>query len=271
MQKFNERVFLQDFSSEEYMAVRDTLDQIEKIVDNASHLPLTGKILIEDEELSHLVGELRRDLPQELERAEKILRDRDEIIKSAQEQADSIIKEAKLKAERLIDENDVVIKAREQARMVIAEAQRQESEILENTRQQARLLQEQADRYANQVFDQLIAHVDNTFQGVQAAEAGLQQAQQILKQSKFQMNKQSAQNAYANASSYGISQQQQNQYPPQANYDQNAYANQNAYPNQNYANQQYPNQNYDQNSYANKGYSQPPNPNQQMTPYDNNY
>ncbi len=254
------------------MAVRDTLDQIEKIVDNASHLPLTGKILIEDEELSHLVGELRRDLPQELERAEKILRDRDEIIKSAQEQADSIIKEAKLKAERLTDENDVVIKAREQARMVIAEAQRQESEILENTRQQARLLQEQADRYANQVFDQLIAHVDNTFQGVQAAEAGLQQAQQILKQSKFQMNKQSAQNAYASAS-YGANQQQP-QYPPQANYDQNAYANQNAYPNQNsYANQpnQYTNQNYDQNSYGTQGYNQPPNPNQQMPPYDNNY
>ena len=199
------------------MTVRETLDQIEKIVDEASHLPLTGRILVDDEELSHLIGELRHDLPQELERAEKILQDRDEIIKTAQEQADSIIKEAKLKAERLTDENDVVIKAKEKARMVIAQAQQQESEILDRTRQQARQLQEQADRYANQVFDQLIAHVENTFQGVQAAEAGLVQAQQILKQSKFQMNKQSTQNSYVAPSSYG----NVNQPPPPQQYPQN--------------------------------------------------
>ena len=167
------------------MTVRDTLGKIENLVAGAFRLPLTGKVLVDEEDLIHLVEDLRRDLPQELERAEEIMRERDNIIQSAQKEADSIVKQSKLQAERLIDDNDIVLKARERSKMAIAQAQQQESEILERARQQARKFQEQVDDYAYQVFDQLIAHVENTFQGVQAAEAGLEQARQILRQAKL--------------------------------------------------------------------------------------
>ncbi len=174
------------------MAVRDTLNRIENLVAGASHLPLTGKAVIDEDELVHLVEDLRRDLPQELERADEIMRERDNLINMAQQEADKIIKQAHVRAEQLVDENDVVVKARERSRMVIAQAQQQESEILKRTSEQARHLQEDADRYANQVFDSLIAYVTNTVQGVKAAEAGLEQALQTLQQNKIQMNQQAA-------------------------------------------------------------------------------
>ena len=79
----------------------------------------------------------------------------------------------------------------------MSQAQLQEQEIIERTKQNARELQDNADRYANQVFDQLIAHVTNTFQGVQQAQAGLEQARQILIQAKAQMNQQAMQQAYS--------------------------------------------------------------------------
>ena len=41
---------------------------------------------------------------------------------------------------------------------------------------QARELQNNVDAYANQVFEQLIAHVSRTFDGVQQAQNGVQQA-----------------------------------------------------------------------------------------------
>ena len=65
-------------------------------------------------------------------------------------------------------------------------------------------MQDNADRYANQVFDQLIAHVTQTFQGVQNAQAGLEQARQILMQAKAQMNQQAAQQAYAQPQPYNV-------------------------------------------------------------------
>lgn len=194
------------------MAVRDTLNKIEELVAGASHLFLTGKALIDEDELSALIDELRHALPQELDRAEQIIRDRDNLIKAAQEQADSIIKQAEKRAEILVDENDIVTKARENAKLVVSQAHQQSSEIIERARFQSNSLQEQVNTYANQVFDQLIAHVINTFNSVRAAESGLEQAQQVLQQAKITMN----QNAY----NYVQSQQQTNPPPPPQNYQQ---------------------------------------------------
>ena len=141
------------------MAVRNTLDKIESLVAGAPHLPLTNKTLISEEDLIHLVEELRKDLPQELEHATEVMKERDNILNNAQLEASNIIKQAQLQAEQMLDENDIVIKAREKSRMVLSQAQQQEAEIMERTRQNSKQLQDDADRYANQVFDQLIAHV----------------------------------------------------------------------------------------------------------------
>ena len=186
------------------MAVRDTLNQIEDLVASSSHLWFTDRIMINDNDLIHLVEELRQELPLELERADEIMRERDKIIMSAQQEATNIVNQAKERAAQIVDENDLVIKAREKSQAVISQAQAQEQEIVERTRQNARELQDNADRYANQVFDQLIAHVTNTFQGVQQAQAGLEQARQILVQAKAQMNQQ----AYAQAQAQQVQQTQ---------------------------------------------------------------
>ena len=190
------------------MAVRDTLNQIEDLVASSSHLWFTDRIMINDNDLIHLVEELRQELPLELERADEIMRERDKIIMSAQQEATNIVNQAKERAAQIVDENDLVVKAREKSQAVMSQAQLQEQEIIERTKQNARELQDNADRYANQVFDQLIAHVTNTFQGVQQAQAGLEQARQILIQAKAQMNQQAVQQAYAQA--------QQPQQQPQA-------------------------------------------------------
>ena len=198
------------------MAVRDTLNKIENLVASASHLPLTGKALIDEDELVHLIEDLRKDLPQELDRAEQIIRDRENMIRSAQDQAEKIIKQAEQRAEKLVDENDVVTKARKNAQMIITEAHRQSNEMTERARLQSRQLQEDANQYANQVFDQLIAHVLNTFNGVRAAESGLEQAHQVLQQAKITMN----QNAYAYAQTQPAQAPPVQQQPQPQNYQQ---------------------------------------------------
>lgn len=194
------------------MAMRDTLNQLQKLVAGASHLPLTGKALIDEDELIHLIDELAHDLPEELKEARAVIDERDHILEKAQEHSDSIIKQAKIHAEQLVNENDVVIKARETSRMIIAQAQQQSQEIMETTQRQSQQLRNDADNYANQVFDQLIAYVTSTFQGVQAAEAGLQQARQILQDAKVSMNQQASQYAYTQsqqqAAAYAQAQQQ---------------------------------------------------------------
>ena len=115
------------------MAVRDTLNQIEDLVASSSHLPFTERIIINDNDLIHLVEELRQELPLEMERADEIMRERDSIIMSAQQEAKNIITQAEQRAAQIVDENDLVIKAREKSQAVLHQAQLQEQEILERT------------------------------------------------------------------------------------------------------------------------------------------
>jgi vacuolar-type H+-ATPase subunit H len=173
------------------MSVRETLDRIENMVVGASRLPFTEKTLINDNELVHYVEELRNDLPKELSRADEIMRDHDKIIQEAEAAAEDIRNRAKAYAESIVDESEIVKQAKEKAKAIVQQAQDQEREIMERTQANATQLQSNADAYANQVFDQLIGHVNGTFQGVRQAEAGLQQALTVLQQAKEQMNRQS--------------------------------------------------------------------------------
>ena len=209
------------------MAVRDTLNRVENLVASAWHLPLTGKAVIDEEELVHLIEDLRHDLPQELEQAEKVIQERENIFSAAQQEADNIVKQAKAQAEKLVDENDIVVKARQSAQTILGEAHRQGDAYVEQATQHATKLREAADNYANQVFNQLLEYIRNTYQGVQAAGTELEHSWQILNQAKMQMNqpREPAQNPYPTPADY----QQQNlqpdfQQPPdyQNSYQQNS-------------------------------------------------
>lgn len=191
------------------MAVRDTLNKIETLVASASHLPLTGKALINEDDLLQLIDEFRNELPQELGRAEEIIHDRENIIRMAQSEADKIIKQAEKRAVQLVDENDVVTKAREKARIIEIQAHQQAAQILESSRTQARQFQEGVNQYSHQVFDNLIANVANTANSINDMENILKQAMQVLQQSKIALSKQ----AYANAQAQQAQNYQSQNYP----------------------------------------------------------
>ena len=170
------------------MAVIDTLKKLEDLVADASHLPFSDKALVNDDEIVHLVEELRMDLPKELNRAAEIMQEQENIIGRAREEAKDIVDSAQTRANQLLEESEIVIQAKERACAIMHQTQEQARELMEQTQANAARLQSDADAYANQVFEQLIAHVGSTFKGVQQAEAGLNQAMNVLRTAKAQMN-----------------------------------------------------------------------------------
>ncbi len=155
------------------MAVKDILDSIENLVVESRRMPLLNKSLIDETDLIHLVDELRQELPLELERAEKIMQDKQKILDGANAEAGEVIERAKEYAAKLVDENEIVVQAQEKARTIMQQTQAQEKEIMEKTMTNAKQLRDDADQYANQVFDHLIANVGNALQVVQQAKTEL--------------------------------------------------------------------------------------------------
>ena len=89
------------------MAIRDVLDDLENLVADAAHVPLSGKCMIEENDLVHLVEELRNTLPTALAQAEDIMTERETILAKAKSEAEHIIEESKKEADRRVS-NSVI-------------------------------------------------------------------------------------------------------------------------------------------------------------------
>ena len=155
------------------MAVKNILDSIENLVVESRRMPLMNKSLMDETDLIHLVDELRRELPLELQKAERVMQERQEILDRANDEAAALIEKAKKYAAELVDKNEIVMQAEEKAKAIMQQTKEQEREIMEKTMANAKQLRDDADQYANQVFDHLIGNLSNALQVVQQAKDDL--------------------------------------------------------------------------------------------------
>ena len=155
------------------MSVNDILYEIENLVVDGKHIVFTNKSIIEEPDLVRLVDDLRNELPLALQNATQIMQDKDEILTQAKEEATRIVEQAKEYAGKLVDESEIVVQSQDKAKLIMEQAKAQEQEIMEKTMQSSQQLRSDADQYANQVFDHLIANVGNALGVLQQAKAEL--------------------------------------------------------------------------------------------------
>jgi len=106
------------------MKVLELLDEIEEIVDTASGFPLTGKIMVDAEEILEIVKEIRVELPDEIQQAQWIKDERQRILDEAKREYEAVLKDAQKQAEALIENDDITVNAKIRADeiMRVAEA-----------------------------------------------------------------------------------------------------------------------------------------------------
>jgi vacuolar-type H+-ATPase subunit H len=111
------------------MEVLRLIDEIEDILENASTLPFSNKVVIDAEEILEILKEIRIKLPDEIKQANWIKEERQRILAQAQKDADTILNEAESKLKELIDQNEITKKAKETAEEIITKAQNNAKEI----------------------------------------------------------------------------------------------------------------------------------------------
>ena len=73
------------------MTVLELLEEIEDIVDTAPGLPLTGKIMVDANELLEIVREIRLSLPDDVQQAKWVKDEKERILTEAKKQADYLV------------------------------------------------------------------------------------------------------------------------------------------------------------------------------------
>jgi cell division septum initiation protein DivIVA len=131
-------------ATEMRMDLQYLIDRLETLVTNARRVPISGKLMLDEQDLADLIDQMRTVIPEEVRAARKVLRERDAIISEAQQQADEILKTAHEQAEMLLDEQGL-----------LAEAQHRANQYMEEVEAAAQERIQGADDYARQVLTQL--------------------------------------------------------------------------------------------------------------------
>lgn len=138
------------------------IDEFEQFLSELPRVPLTGKLLVDEEDLFGFAEQLRRAVPEEVHRALELLQQRERLLADARAQAEALLEEARREAERLVAESAVLRRAEEEAERILAEA-----------RQIGVRVRGEADAYADEVLARVEAFLQRALEHIRDGRAQL--------------------------------------------------------------------------------------------------
>lgn len=109
------------------MDIQHLVDRLEDLIDEGRHVPFSKSTLIDEERALELIDQMRISIPEEIEKAARVLAQRDRILAQANEEAARVVQLARERGDQLIDREALVQAAQSRAANIV-EAARQEAE-----------------------------------------------------------------------------------------------------------------------------------------------
>ncbi|APT90519.1 hypothetical protein CSPHI_05130 [Corynebacterium sphenisci DSM 44792] len=134
--------------------VFECLDQLNQIVEEAYGVPMTPNCMVPRRDVRILLDELRDALPAEIDDAQDVLDQRDEILREAQQRATTTVADADAEATRLVEE------ATGRAERTIADAEERAHVTVAKAQEEATRRREDADREYREVTERAAAEAD---------------------------------------------------------------------------------------------------------------
>ena len=152
------------------MKVLELLDELDEIIEVASGVPLVKKVMVDPDEVSEIVKEIREELPDEIQQAQWIKNERQRILDEAKNEYESILNDARKKAEAMIENDEITIMAKSKADEIIRVAkensQVMKMSILDYTDNMLYNLQEKVDQLYATYFTDMYDNLQNTFEKI---------------------------------------------------------------------------------------------------------
>src|SRR3989337_2146517 len=97
------------------------LEMLDDLVSKSFQIPLSGWVIIKEDELYNISRQIRMSLPDEVKAAQDVVMHGDKIRKEAEEKSRLILKDVEQRAKELVSEHVLVQQAKEQANTVMQE------------------------------------------------------------------------------------------------------------------------------------------------------
>ncbi|MDX1992659.1 MAG: hypothetical protein SF029_09725 [bacterium] len=126
------------------MDIQHLVDRLEDLIDEGRHVPFSKFTMIDEERALEIIDQMRISIPEEIEKAARILAQRDRVLAQANEEAARILQQARQKGEQMLDQEVNVQAAHNRA-----------ANVIEQARQHAAQIKADADQYVLQVLSRL--------------------------------------------------------------------------------------------------------------------
>lgn len=130
------------------MDIQHLVDRLEELIDEGRHVPMSKFTLIDEERALEIIDQMRISIPEEVEKANRVLAQRDRILAQANEEAARAVQVARERTDEMLDRDATVQAASNRA-----------SNIIEAARQEAERISADADQYVLDTLSALEAQV----------------------------------------------------------------------------------------------------------------
>ena len=153
------------------MDIQHLVDRLEDLIDEGRHIPMTKLTMVDEERALEIIDQMRISVPEEVEKANRVINQRDRLMAQANEEAARIVDLAREKSESLI-QRDAVAQA----------AQNRAANIIEQARQDAEAIRTEADNYVLEVLNELEGHLLKTLTVVRNGINKIQQDREAMRE-----------------------------------------------------------------------------------------
>lgn len=121
------------------------IDQLEDLVAGTPRIPLTGKVILSEDDFYEIIDSIRAVLPEELKDAKWIIRERDRILEEARSQSDATLKRSRDEAEEMAKN------AEQDAERAIRQGHQEAERLIRAASQESELMVRQAQKEAEEI------------------------------------------------------------------------------------------------------------------------
>ncbi|MCL5047003.1 MAG: ATPase [Actinobacteria bacterium] len=137
------------------MHIETLLGKMESLISEGRKVPLTGKVLVDPEELLDLIEDIRQALPEDFREAQRINAGREDILAHAREEGEQILRQAQSLAGRLTEETAIAL-----------EAQQKADRLIEESKEVAREIRVRAKEYADEVLEKIEGQMERLLETI---------------------------------------------------------------------------------------------------------
>lgn len=150
------------------MDIFKLLEDLEEHIQGCKRVPMTGRILMNEEMLLDFIDRIRSLLPEEIHQAKLMIKDREQLMEEAREEAGLIVSQTNQRIENMIRESELVKQAQAAAEEIVAQGKHVAYEIKSN-----------ATLYADDIMSALEANLEQNLAMIRRGREELGQMKKV--------------------------------------------------------------------------------------------